>query len=699
MTEKNKNDSYFKFHKNKIKNPHYFLSEELLVPRANSCDAQRLNLWANHLNQLVHLEEPDFPKVFTNFENQIGEYSVAYKKLKEDARIIAKIRKNQFNYDLIIQYKDSGIYDIIHYNYARNIGEDYGYTLDDCVPELKENDIIKKDQLLYKSTNYDNDGNFSYGRNLKVVFLPYKGLTYEDGIVVSKSAAKKLSSQKVEKTMISINTNDILLNLYGKKDKYKSFPKIGEKLKNKILVAMRRKDKYSILYDFQTEKIRTIDPINDSVIYTNGGTVVDINLFINTPYEILKKRTDEFSKEILSLLDEQNRYWREMRDELEKIIPCKVLTELEEEKDKKEGGHVLKHPIPKSENPNKYSDEIAYMWKYSHEILDEKITWRSNGKSFDNFKIEFTILKENKLMTGSKLTGRYGNKGVVTAIIDDSEMPETEDGVRADVCLNALGVLNRLNLAQIIEQYINFMSDHVIKLIKEKTDLNEKIELFLEYLKNVSPKQYEFYKSEISKMDDLEKNYLINTVITKGIFIHQFPFFGNIEMKDFERIMKEHPEWCEKYKFKNIEKPLVLGEMYFVRLKHEGSNKSSMRSANNLNVKNLPAKSMLKKEKKILHSTTPIRLGEMEVTNLLLSKKPEVVERMLKTYSTNNEMREELIKKLVSPGNSEGKKDNPLNFSLDLNIEKSVNREILERYFNVLGLGLVDTETEEEKEK
>lgn len=45
-------------------------------------------------------------------------------------------------------------------------------------------------------------------------------------------------------------------------------------------------------------------------------------------------------------------------------------------------------------------------------------------------------------------------------------------------------------------------------------------------------------------------------------------------------------------------------------VKHESSNKMSMRSATNLNVKNLPAKSTLKKEKKILYSTTPIRLGK-----------------------------------------------------------------------------------------
>ena len=62
---------------------------------------------------------------------------------------------------------------------------------------------------------------------------------------------KKLTSYKVEKTMFSINTNDVLLNLYGDDVEYKSFPKVGEYIDSRVLVASRRRDKRSIMYDFQ----------------------------------------------------------------------------------------------------------------------------------------------------------------------------------------------------------------------------------------------------------------------------------------------------------------------------------------------------------------------------------------------------------------------------------------------------------------
>lgn len=126
-----------------------------------------------------------------------------------------------------------------------------------------------------------------------------------------------------------------------------------------------------------------------------------------------------------------------------------------------------------------------------------------------------------------------------------------------------------------------------------------------------------------------------------------------------------------------------------------------MRSSANLNVKNLPAKSTLKKEKKVLYSHTPIRLGEMEVTNLMISKHPEIVEKLLKTYSTNEELREQTVLQLLSPGRlPNGHLKNTLNMDIDVDLKnnRSVSRDILEKYLNVLGYSLVDNVEEDTNE-
>jgi DNA-directed RNA polymerase beta subunit len=668
--------------KNK-KNPHYFMSEELLVPRVNNADTQRINMFSNHINQFVHLVRPEYPRVFTNFENQVGEYSVAYKKAQEDFIIISKIEKNKFNYDLIVQYKSSKVYDILHYRKAVNITEDYGYALEDCVTNKQPGDTIYKDDPVFKSTNYDENMNFGYGVNLKAVFLPYKNLTYEDGIVISQSAAEKLSAYKVEQTMFSINSNDIMLNLYGDQYYYKSFPRVGEMINTKILTGIRRIDYKNILYDFQSEKMRQVDSIEDTIIYTAGGQVVDIDIFSNIPLNRLKEKPNEFKKEIIELYEETLNYHTKLATELEKIIPCRVLSEEEEKSEKSHFGQVIKHPILKEDNPNKYTDELAYYWKMSHEYINERVQWRHEGKSFDSFKLRFTILKENPITLGAKLTGRYGNKGTISMIIPDEQMPVTENGLKAEVILNPLGVLNRLNIAQIIEQYINFMSYNLVEKLKEMDDLYEKEELFFDFMKLINKEQYDYLDMQYIIMNRKQKEEFFDDIIEKGIYIHQTPFFGNTTMEEFKKIYQKFPELIEKYKFKNIEKTMVMGDLYFIRLKHEASNKTSVRATGLNNIKNLPSKSTLKKEKKILVSQTPIRLGEMEVTNLMIPKRGDLVEKLLKSYSTSEKERANIVADILES-------DTPLKLNTELGRGESINRQILQKFLNVLELDLED---------
>ncbi len=396
---------YYQFMKEPKNNPHYYMAEELTTPWVDSTDTQRLNMYSNHCSQMVHLKSPEIPRVLTNFENQVGEYSIAYKKADMNMKVIAKVVKNPYNYDLIVQ-KENGVYDLIHYSCAKHITEDYGYKVNDCIPDIQPGDTIEKGENIYKSDNYDDDGNFMTGVNLKAIYIPFANMTYEDGVVISKSAAEKLVSYKVETTTISINNNDLLVNLYGKNGEYKSFPKVGDFVDSKVLVASRRKDKRTSLFELQEKNISDINQASDDITYTSGGTVVDIDVFNNVPLAELRKRHDIFNQEILEVIENNYRYYSELATELEKIIPCRELTESEIRNEKNDFGHVIKHPIDRDKNPNKYTDELSYYWKVAHEYVDEKILWRSDSKSFDNFKVQFTILKENHLTAGSKVTGR-----------------------------------------------------------------------------------------------------------------------------------------------------------------------------------------------------------------------------------------------------------------------------------------------------
>jgi len=74
---------------------------------------------------------------------------------------------------------------------------------------------------------------------------------------------------------------------------------------------------------------------------------------------------------------------------------------------------------------------------------------------------------------------------------------------------------------------------------------------------------------------------------------------------------------------------------------------------------------------------------EMEVTNLMMAKRGDIVEKLLKTYSTSSNNRTTLIEDLLTS-------KTPLNLDVQLDQEQSINRQILEKYFNILDLGLDD---------
>ena len=233
------------------------------------------------------------------------------------------------------------------------------------------------------------------------------------------------------------------------------------------------------------------------------------------------------------------------------------------------------------------------------------------------------------------------------------------------------------------EQEINFIADHVQRDICKCETVEEMQEIYLEFLKLVNKQQADYVETELIMMRRDEKQEFFADIIENGIYVHEPPFVGNTSFDQFVGIYEKHPEWLKPYKCEGIEKPLVIGDEYFIRLKHESSNKLSIRAKGMLNIKNLPSKSALKKEKKSMYNDNPIRFGEMEVAYMYLSQRPELVAKMLRAYSTNMEDRQNLVELLITA------KD-PLNVTLPEQSGKSITRQMLDNYLAVLEIELED---------
>ena len=68
------------------------------------------------------------------------------------------------------------------------------------------------------------------------------------------------------------------------------------------------------------------------------------------------------------------------------------------------------------------------------------------------------VAKKRKIAEGDKLAGRHGNKGVISKIVPEADMPHLEDGTPVDVILNPLGVPSRMNIGQILETHLGWVA-------------------------------------------------------------------------------------------------------------------------------------------------------------------------------------------------------------------------------------------------
>src|SRR3712207_5978205 len=91
--------------------------------------------------------------------------------------------------------------------------------------------------------------------------------------------------------------------------------------------------------------------------------------------------------------------------------------------------------------------------------IDVKTFSRANGDDLSpgvNELVRVFVAKKRKIAEGDKLAGRHGNKGVISKIVPEEDMPFLEDGTPVDVILNPLGVPSRMNVGQILETHLGW---------------------------------------------------------------------------------------------------------------------------------------------------------------------------------------------------------------------------------------------------
>jgi DNA-directed RNA polymerase beta subunit len=639
-----------------------FLAEEVLIPWTNCTDASRLLMATSQVSQSVVLVNGEFPRIYTGYENAVGEHSSSYTRADRDRTVVAVIRRNDFSAAHVLVDSD----DCVHVVYRRPceaLSDGFGFAYDNSgLDDAAEGDVITEGTVLRRSTAYDEDMNFAFGANLRAVYLPWHGLTYEDALVISESAAEKLEAWSVSSVLVSVNTNDLLLNLYGGKSAYKTFPDVGEVVTDRVICARRRIHHESMMRDLAALQLSAVNYGQDTAFYSDG-TVVDVEVFSNATVEELEKHP-HYNGQVIRYLKESIEYHTALKAALDPWVSGKRGT---------------------------YTEEAAYAWRRSSDVIDPETSWRTGtSNNFDNYVVRFTLLHRSRITRGSKITNRYGGKGVVSEVLPDAQMPTTAEGLAAEIIVNPLGIINRLNPAQLLEQEVNMVADQMAENIRSTEPLASQEELLLDFLEAVSPAQAAAMREYIAGLDaDGRKALIAECCEPGGIHVYQPPFFGNLNIDGLRALYEKYP-WAGPYEFQGIESRLVMGDIYYLRLKHEPRDKFSARSSSYLNLKGVPSKSTRYKHSQQMFSKTPIRLGEMELFNLLAAGDMEEALRLVSQYSSNEKDREALIEALLTE-NAFDIADVPLTGT------KSSVRSVLETYLKSMGMALVTSDATDEK--
>ena len=361
-----------------------------------------------NLEQRLPLIDPDVPLVSTGFEYQFGTHSSSYVTSDRDYKVLAIIPKYRnwprcHEFYVVVNEEERILSYIEHCSY-KHLTENYGYlTSFRGLTDIRVGQEIKKGEVISKSAAFDEYDNRMDGRNLLVLYNSSEQ-TMEDGIIISESAAKKLASPLVHTVKIVINDNDIPLNLYGTRENYKVFPDIGETIKDSILMGYRREKKEESLYSQSYDRLMKLS-LSDEKIKCSGK-VVDINIYSNDP----TKLSGAYFGQIQYYWNEQLEFSRKLEESIAPYL------------------------------------QDGYRMTYELEKLHYKCSGMLSGRQFfnervfSNLNIDITVIEEIPVLTGDKLTNRYGGKGVVSEVRPDHLMPQTYMGETFDALANMCGV-------------------------------------------------------------------------------------------------------------------------------------------------------------------------------------------------------------------------------------------------------------------
>lgn len=639
------------------------LGRGLMQPFRPANSGSRALMNSVHDEHLMVPNNGEVPYVQTGYETEFGVNSTSYVESNSDFTILRKFNKfegSNEHYYLIIKNEDTDEYDIIErLNYKHNT-ESYGYLWNNNrIDNMKVGDTIHSDDIIKTSIGFDEYGNKINGTNLTTIYLS-SAQNLEDSIILSETAAKKLETSLVNNTSITINDNDVLLNLYGNETVYKTFPDIGECVKDGIFCSIRRIKNEDIFYSLSNNKLRDI-MLSDTNIMIDGR-VADINVYCNN-VSILSESA--YNGQLYYYYNNNMRFCKEVNDFL----------------------------APLAMNNAKFSYKLKKFYSKCRDTLNGKQFFKD--KLFSYIVMEVTVIQTLPMEPGDKMSDRYGGKGIVSEIRPDELMPLLDNGKRVEIIKNQSTCINRENIGQLHELSLSFIGMRIIDYFKSNSSLSysDMIQIVFKFLSMVDKEQAMSLLGAVDFYDEYECGLYMQSIFDDdAIILDTQPYTTIINIDTISKIYDEF-DFIDQYRYKtpiidsngnirmvNSLRKIVAGKIYHYRLKQYAEEKFSVTSLPVCNLKNLYTRSKANKMYEAKYTKTPIMFGFMESGDMMHLGACNVVMTIM-IYSSSPQIRMAHQSLLVGDPHN-------INIKLDM-YAKNRNAEIINALMATMGVRLV----------
>ncbi len=598
-----------------------------LIPFLEHDDANRALMGSNMQRQAVPLMCPEVPVVGTGMEAVVARDSGAVVVAKRSgivesvdaSRIV--IRADKPEEDGL----DTGV-DIYTLSKYQRSNQD---TCFNQKPIIAVGDHVQKRDILADGPATDN-GELALGRNVMVAFMSWGGYNYEDSILVSERIVKEDIYTSIHIEEFETMARDTKL---GKEEITRDIPNVGEEaLRNldesgiiRIGVSVKPGDilvgkitpKGETQLSAEEKLLRAIfgekasDVRDTSLRVPPGveGTVIDAKIFTRKGAD-KDLRSQEIEEDAIEKLtkdrDDEIRILAEsIKKDIAKLVIGKTAAgKIVDAKKKtllKKGEKITKEiwqdipftywkDISLAENDGgeeKLANLLSVMERkvdFVKAHFEEKL---EKIKASDELPpgvikmVKVYIAIKRKLSVGDKMAGRHGNKGVLSRILPEEDMPYFADGSTVDIILNPLGVPSRMNVGQILETHLGWAAKSIGEGLNELLEKNSN----LNHIKNELKKTYSSpdFDEFLEKASQEDIRRFVGR-LKKGMLVASPVFDGCPESQIRNMLdMAGLPETGQAVLFDGrtgepFDQEVTVGIIYMLKLHHLVDNKIHARS-------------------------------------------------------------------------------------------------------------------------